>query len=120
MLTGDVLFNELRIRRVNKRTGYAKQLSLSATVPGLGDVNATLGTTDAEFRGLNRETGSGSEDQIMQVRASSNARSLIPTFGLDVPFTFSAGRRSAIPKFFPDNDVLLFDESLQDSPHHEG
>ncbi len=115
LLTGDVLFNELRIRRVNRKTGYAKQLSLSANIPGLADLSGSVSETDAEFRGLNRDRGSGATDQNAQMRASSKLQSLVPTFGLDVPFSFSASKRKSVPKFYPDNDITLLDPVLQDS-----
>ncbi len=115
LLTGDVLLNELRIRRVNRKTGYAKQLSVSSNIPGLGDFSGSISQTDAEFRGLNRDRGSGSTDQDAQMRASSKLQYLIPTFGVDVPFSFSATKRTSVPKYYPNNDITLFDSDLQDS-----
>jgi len=115
LLTGDVLFNELRLRKVNRALGFAKQLSLSTAIPGLGDISGSFSETDAEYRGLNRDVGSGSTDRNLQVRASTKLQNLVPTFGFDLPFSINATRRASKPKFFPDDDVRLLDASLQDS-----
>ncbi len=115
LLTGDVLFNELRLREVNRKLGYAKQLSLTTAIPGLGDLSASFSETDAEYHGLNRDEGSGFTNRNFQVRGSTKLQNLIPTFGFDIPLSATANDRLARPKYYPDNDIKLLNPALQES-----
>jgi len=111
---GEVLFNELRLRGVNREVGLAQRYSVNAQIPGVADLQVDYQRTDAEFRGLNRDFGSGVNSTRWNARLSSNVRNWIPTFGLDIPISVQRQNSLELPKFEPLSDREL-PEAEQDS-----
>ena len=67
-MTGSVLFNEVLLSLVNRQVGIATRVGSTLQIPGLGDVALDWRQQDAEFHGLNRDSGTGSLDRSWGLR----------------------------------------------------
>ncbi len=114
-LSGEVLFNEIRLKEVDDRVGHAQRYATSVLIPGLADIQVDWSQTDAEFRGLNATKGSQVLQRRWSARASSRLQNFIPTMGLEIPFSLSRRVELGLPKFAPRTDIELIDPADQDS-----
>lgn len=113
-VTGEVLFNEVRLKEVNREIGLAKRATAQLAIPGLADVGVEWSETDPEFRGLNQKVGSNVLRRDWSVRLNSKLNNLIPLFGIDVPISASTRNSLQLPKYLPSSDVeLLTDEARE-------
>lgn len=117
--TGDVLFNELRLREVNRKVGFAQRYSMNAQVPGVGEFAVEYREDDAEFRGLNQDQGSGVLQQSLRTRFSSRLQNIVPTFGLDLPFSLQRNTSLQLPKYEPRSDRELLDRAAREEVRSE-
>jgi hypothetical protein len=104
---GEVLFNELRLREVNRSTGYAQRYTGTLALPGVGDVGAEFSNVDEEFRGLDQTRGSGVLRRNWAIRASSRVQNFVPLGGLDIPIQVSHRISEEFPKYEPRSDIEL-------------
>ncbi|RKZ18481.1 hypothetical protein DRQ53_00140 [bacterium] len=111
--SGEVLFNELRLREVNRDTGYAQRYTGTFGLPGLGDLGAEFSNTDEQFRGLDQDRGSGVQRRNWALRASSRLQNFIPIGGLDIPISISHRIQEEFPKYEPRSDIELQGEDRQ-------
>jgi hypothetical protein len=114
LLTGEILFNEIRLREVDRTVGLAKRVAINTTLPGVGDFGFEWSQTDPEFHGLNAKIGSNVLRRDWQVRAGSKLQSFIPTLGLDIPFSVSTRNSLQLPKFKTNSDIELITAESQD------
>lgn len=104
---GEVLFNELRLRGVNRRVGLAQRYALNAQIPGVADLQLDYQTTDAEFRGLNRDLGTGINSTRWNARVSTRVQNWVPLGGIDLPITVQRSSDLDLPKYQPRSDREL-------------
>lgn len=114
-LSGEVLFNEIRLKEVNDEVGYAQRYAGSLSIPDLADFQFEWRQTDEEFRGLNDRQGSGVLQRGWSARVSSRLQNLVPTLGLDIPFALSKRVDLSLPKFAPRTDIELLTDDARDS-----
>lgn len=118
-LSGDVLFNELRLRSVNRDIGFAQRYSMNATIPGVGELGVEYRQDDEEFRGLNQAQGSGVLQKSLRTRFSSRVQNLLPTFGLDLPYSLQRNTSLQLPKYEPRSDRELLEFAERDAARSE-
>ncbi len=118
-VTGEVLFNEIRLKEVDRNTGFAKRVAMNANVPGFGDFGVDWSETDGAFRGLNQPVGSRALRRDWNARASSSLEHFVPLFGLEVPFSLSTRRSKTLPDFLTQSDVELLTDLDRDNEKSE-
>lgn len=105
--SGEVLFNELRLRDVNRETGFAQRYTGTLSAPGIGDMAAEFSNTDEEFRGIGQERGSGIRRRNWALRGSTRIQNFLPLGGLDIPISVAHRVSEEFPKFEPRSDIEL-------------
>lgn len=113
-VTGEILFNEIRLKQDLDDAGFAQRHSFNAQVPGLGDVALEYSKTDEEFRGLNQDRGSGILRRNWSVRTSTRIQNFLPTFGLDIPITLTKRNNLQLPKYQTLSDIELLDNAARE------
>lgn len=113
-ITGNVLFNEIRLEEVDRTVGYAYRAAVNLNLPGVGDLGLEFNRTDPYFRGLGQTTASRTERTDMSARLSSRLEAFVPTLGWEVPFSMNLRQSETTPQFRPSSDILLIDPTLQD------
>lgn len=112
-VSGDILFNEVRLTHVDRDVGYAKSLSLNANIKGLGNFGFTWDQTDPSFRGLDKKRGSNIDSRSWSAKAGTALQNLVPTLGFDVPISGQMRRSSSLPRYQSNTDIELLDETLR-------
>jgi len=106
-VTGNVLFNEVRLSQVDDKIGYAGRIAMNANIKGLGDIGFDFNQRDEDFRSLNDRVGSNVRERNWSARASTSVQRLIPTFGLEIPVSGNIRRSSRLPRYRTNSDIEL-------------
>ncbi len=107
--SGEVWVDELRVTDVRKEKGVSGKFTISASLADLANVNFTFNKTNAEYRSLNQNTGSGklTTDYALNLSGVQVHRFLPVSVGYKLPVTFRYSRNLDLPKWKSGSDIIL-------------
>ncbi|MBD3221333.1 hypothetical protein GF314_08815 [bacterium] len=109
-ITGQVWLNDIVLEGAKRDIGVAESIGLSLNLADALKVDFDWDRRDAEFHGLNQETGQGAVTEDWGVSTNFRLDDYIPLFGFNLPLSFSRRMSSSRPKYEINSDVEIFDE----------
>lgn len=105
-LTGEVWFNELRLREVQKDVGMAKRLTAAAQFSDLISVSGNLRQVSGDFASLGQKR-SGRDKTDYSVEGKVELGKLVEPLGIKVPVSVSYQRSEDRPQLVTGSDIVL-------------
>lgn len=112
--TGYFYFNDVRLREVKKDKGLAERLALRVNMGDVLKVDFDWSRRDADFHGLNSETGQGFTNENWNLSTSFRVDDFIPLLGFRLPVSLGKQRSTRRPKYVTNSDIEIIDEALRE------
>ncbi|MCP4546118.1 MAG: cell surface protein SprA [bacterium] len=114
-LSGEVWFNDIRVKNVRRDMGYAGKINGSVSFGGIISLNASYDNRSADFRSLGASSGSNTSTRSWSVSGSTKIGHFLPMRGYEIPISLSYSRSNTTPKYKPNsNDILIADDVLKE------
>ncbi|MFT5232279.1 MAG: hypothetical protein ACI9UK_000440 [Candidatus Krumholzibacteriia bacterium] len=114
-VSGGVYLNDVKLEGVKRDLGLAQSVGMRLDVADLIKVDFDWKSTDAEYHGLDRQTGSGVNAKNWRFGSNLNIDDFVPLLGYKMPL--SVGRDQTInrPKYETNSDVEILDEDVRNA-----
>lgn len=117
-VTGELWVDELRVTDVRKDKGFAKRLSLTASVSDLGSFSLNYRNVDEYFRQLTsadrNNLGSGKEQTTISLSGSINFDKLLPRqWSARMPISYSWSKSETVPRLKSGSDIVITDDERE-------
>jgi len=106
-VSGEVWFNELRLKKLKNEGGWASVLNLDTNIADFANISATASRNTIGFGSIEQGPNQRSREdaQKYSINTGINLGQLLPTnWGIKVPFNYERGEELITPQFDP---VLL-------------
>jgi len=111
-LSGEVWFNEIRLKEVKKDVGMARRVTASAQFSDVLSVSGDLRQIDGDFASLGKQR-SGRNQTDYSVDGRVEAGKLVESLGLKIPVSVSYSRSEVLPQLVTGSDIVLDAEGAQ-------
>jgi hypothetical protein len=108
-IEGEIWVDEIRLRSVQKDTGYASRVTGSARFADLLTANGGVRKIDSEFRRIEGDR-TGSDEFTWDVRGDLKLNKFFDGLGVSLPLTGDYSFSESTPRLAPNSDVELVDE----------
>ena len=105
-LSGEVWFNEIRLRDIKKNVGMARRLTASAQFSDFLTLSGDLRQVDGDFASLGRER-SGRDQTGYSLEAKAEMGKMLGALGLKVPVSASYRKSEDLPQLVTGSDIVL-------------
>ncbi len=111
--SGFIYLNDVKLEGVKRDMGLAQRAGLRLNMADVIKADLDWRRTDAEFHGLDRNKGSGINDESWSFNSSLNIDDFIPLLGFRLPV--NGGRQQQIqrPKYEINSDIEILDEDIR-------
>jgi len=114
-ISGEVWLDELRVTDVRKESDFASRMQVTAKFSDFFDVNLNYSKTGADFFPLSAKVPSGATTINKSFRISSRVDKIFPpSFGLNMPVSYSWQNSLSLPRLKPGSDIILGNDARQD------
>jgi cell surface protein SprA len=116
---GEVWFNELRLKGLNNKGGYAARTNIQISLADLGSVNIAGSMNTAGFGQLEQRVNERSREYRTQIDVSTNVEmgKLLPkNWGIDIPVFASYSNTTSTPLYDPYDKDLNSKQKLKSLP----
>jgi cell surface protein SprA len=116
MFSGQVWLNDIYLGDVKRDFGHAERINASINLGGgILSLSGAWNRTDADFRALRARRGSGILRQSYNFNARTALQHFVPLLGFAIPVNVSYNRSISQPKYIPNSDIEINEQSLADS-----
>jgi len=111
--SGYIYLNDVKLEGVKRDMGLAQRAGVRLNMADVIKADFDWRRTDAEFHGLNKNTGSGINSEDWAANSSLNVDDFIPLAGFRLPI--NGGRQQQIqrPKYERNSDIEILDEDVR-------
>ncbi len=113
-VSGVFWFNDVKLRQVKRELGMAQRAAVQINMGDRIKVDFDWARRDAEFHGLNTNTGQGYTNEDWNLSTNFRVDDFIPLLGFRMPV--SLGRQSQVqrPKYVTNSDIEILDDALRE------
>ncbi len=111
-VTGEIWIDELTSTDVRRTPGWAQSVNFSAGFSDFVTISGRYHKIDSEFHNLNSKRGSGVNEtsSSFQIGNFNLSRFLPPSWGLNLPMSYSWQKSEKLPRLQVGSDIVLPDE----------
>jgi hypothetical protein len=109
-ITGQIWLNDILLEGAKRDIGLAESVGVSLNLADALKVDFNWDKRDAEFRGLNQETGQGYVSENWSLSTSLKLDDYVPLFGFNLPLRFTRQVQSSRPKYEINSDVEILED----------
>ncbi len=105
-VTGEVWFNEIRLREIKKDVGVARRVTASAQFSDFISLSGDLRQVEGDFASLGKNR-TGRDQTEYSVEAKTEMGKLVRPLGLKIPVTTSYRKSEDAPQLLTGSDIIL-------------
>ncbi|MCB1183859.1 hypothetical protein KDM41_10525 [bacterium] len=111
--TGTIYLNDVRLEGVKRDKGLAQRVGLRLNMADVIKSDFDWRYTDAEYHGLDKNTGSGINYEDWSLNTSLSVDDFVPLLGFKLPVNVSRRRVTQRPKYETNSDIEILDENVR-------
>jgi hypothetical protein len=109
----EVWFDDMRLTDVRRESGYAKRVSVGASLSDVLTLSADYKQSDTEFQNLG-STRKGTDDTDVSLSASTGIDKFLPDMGVSLPFAVGYHESRSVPTLSSRSDVALREDQRRE------
>jgi hypothetical protein len=109
-ITGQMFFNDIVLEGAKRDIGLAESIGVSLNLANALKVDFDWDKRDAEFHGLNQETGQGFVSENWGLSTSLKLEDYVPLLGFSMPLSFGRRVSTSRPKYEINSDIEILEE----------
>jgi len=115
-ITGEVWLDEMRMSGVKKDRGVAMRIQSKFNLADLMNSTFSYSRKDADFHVLQKRLGSNMNTENFRINMTTQIHKFLPkSWGISIPINASYSNSISKPKYFPDSDILVDQNTIPDS-----
>lgn len=112
-VSGYFYLNDVKLEGVKTDSGLAQSAGVRLNMADVYKLDFDWSKTDAEFRGLDKRTGSGQTAEDWNVSTNLNVNDFIPMAGFKLPVSGSRRQSVVRPKYETNSDIEILDDDTR-------
>ena len=113
--SGYVYLNDVKLEGVKRDMGLAQRAGVRVNMADVIKADFDWKRTDAEYHGLDKNTGSGVNYEDWTFNSSVNVDDFVPLAGFRLPVNVSRRQTVQRPKYETNSDIEILDEDVRNS-----
>lgn len=114
-VNGYIYLNDVKLEGVKRDVGLARRAGINVNMADVLKVSFDWQMKDAEFHGLDAQTGTGVDFESWNFSTNFSVDDFIPLLGFQLPVQLSKSKSVNRPKYWTNSDIEIFEESVKDS-----
>ncbi len=114
-VSGKFYMNDVKLEGVKKDMGFAKRAGMRLNMADVIKLDFDWSHRDAEYHGLDKRVGSGTNAGDWNIGTSINVDDFIPLAGFRLPINASRRQQIIRPKYEMNSDIEIIDEDIRNA-----
>ncbi len=113
---GEIWMDDIYVGDVMRDFDTAERVSANLSIAGGAiSLGGNWSRTGADYRGLRQTRGAGSDVTALGLNAKTDLQYFLPLAGFSLPISATYSSTKSLPKFPPNSDTEIVDQSVSDS-----